>query len=331
MSKPAAARTDFTAHLFSPLVPGPCSTDVLVKGMGAWRAIVDTMTCPVPLAPPAPALHGPEICYMGSFSVLVNGQMAVRMGDKLAGAGGPNPVVFCKSSVPGMVLIGDHAFGLADADIMADYCQDFCALMQTWNTLTAEERRQGLEDVINGAMAQADVPDVDVWLDPSLAGTNTNGALRFRQWRIRLNPDIVNGPMTQDRATALSGTLYHEARHGEQWYAMAQRRADRGDDAAQIHSDMNIPADIAQDAVDNPVGPDDARGVMGDATNRSVYEPTPGHGTAAAEAIGSHHRRAVLGPTGSYEDYRALPEEQDAWQVGDAVEGVAGCSGCAGI
>jgi uncharacterized Zn-binding protein involved in type VI secretion len=81
-----------------------------MEGKPAWRANLDKQACTLPIAPPAPAPHGPEICVLGSMSVLINNQMAVRQGDLLVGAGPPNPVlVGCPT-----VQIGDEPFGLED-------------------------------------------------------------------------------------------------------------------------------------------------------------------------------------------------------------------------
>src|SRR5687767_13234833 len=84
--------------------PGSGSPNVQINNMPAWRANVDLHLCTLPIAPPAPAPHGPEVCVLGSTSVLINNQMAVRQTDILVGAGPPNPVLvgFPK------VLIGDE-------------------------------------------------------------------------------------------------------------------------------------------------------------------------------------------------------------------------------
>jgi uncharacterized Zn-binding protein involved in type VI secretion len=109
---PPAAKVGSTGtapHVPAALAPGPGALKVHVGGGPAWRANVDIHTCTLPIAPPAPAPHGPEICFLGSLSVLTDSQMAVRQGDLLTGAGPPNPVMV---GVP-TVLIGDPGIGLA--------------------------------------------------------------------------------------------------------------------------------------------------------------------------------------------------------------------------
>lgn len=75
---PAARLGDPTAHGV-PLGPGPGSTNVLIGGMPAWRATVDTMACPI--ADPKP--HGGAPVPVGSTTVLINGMPAARMGDPI--------------------------------------------------------------------------------------------------------------------------------------------------------------------------------------------------------------------------------------------------------
>ena len=95
---PAAARVgDLTGH-GAPLSPGPGSTNVLIGGMPAWRAI-DVHACPVSTPQP----HGGGSLVLGSLTVSINGSPAARMGDQILEAvGGPDPIA---SGCP-TVLIG---------------------------------------------------------------------------------------------------------------------------------------------------------------------------------------------------------------------------------
>lgn len=91
------AAAPFVARLGDPTVhgsvlgPGLGSPNVLVGGMPAFRAVVDTHLCP--LATPAP--HGVGTVAVGAATVLVNGFPIARAGDVIAEAGGgPNPIAF---------------------------------------------------------------------------------------------------------------------------------------------------------------------------------------------------------------------------------------------
>jgi len=121
---PAARVADPTTH-GAPLAPGPGSTDVLIGGMPAWRALMDQHACPIV------SITGPDgvgMVMMGSPTVLIDFMMACRMGDivvEIPGlAMGPmNPIIMgCPTvmigeagapSPPGAVGMGGIAAGLA--------------------------------------------------------------------------------------------------------------------------------------------------------------------------------------------------------------------------
>jgi len=89
MGSPAARLGDLTSH-GTPLGPGPGSPTVLIGGQPAWRADSDLHLCPLVdgLRP-----HVGGIVPTGSATVFVGGKPAVRQGDFVAEAGGPNAVV----------------------------------------------------------------------------------------------------------------------------------------------------------------------------------------------------------------------------------------------
>jgi len=105
---PAARVADPTTH-GAPLSPGPGSTDVLIGGMPAWRAMIDQHACPVV------SITGPDgvgMVMMGSPTVLIDYMMACRLGDivvEVPGlAMGPmNPIVMgCPTVIIGEVGMG---------------------------------------------------------------------------------------------------------------------------------------------------------------------------------------------------------------------------------
>lgn len=74
---PAARVADPTTH-GAPLAPGPGSTNVMICGQPAWRAIMDQHACP---AVSISGADGVGSVLMGSPTVHINGQMACRQGD----------------------------------------------------------------------------------------------------------------------------------------------------------------------------------------------------------------------------------------------------------
>lgn len=87
---PAAARLgDMTAHAGTPLGPGPGSSNVMIGGLPAWRAVADSHACP--LTTPNPHVSGTVL--MGSTTVLINGFPAARMGDSIVETGSSNSII----------------------------------------------------------------------------------------------------------------------------------------------------------------------------------------------------------------------------------------------
>jgi len=86
---PAARVGDPTAH-GTPLGPGPGCPTVLIGGMPAWRAGVDTHACPL-VTGVVPHVGG--VVPMGSVTVLIGGAPAARLGDQIVESGPPNSIV----------------------------------------------------------------------------------------------------------------------------------------------------------------------------------------------------------------------------------------------
>ncbi len=87
---PSAARLgDPTSH-GTPLAPGPGSTNVIIGGMPAWRALADFHTCPL-ISGLVPHVGG--MVTLGSTTVLINNQPAARQGDMITESGPPNSIV----------------------------------------------------------------------------------------------------------------------------------------------------------------------------------------------------------------------------------------------
>ena len=85
---PAARLGDATSH-GKPLSPGTGSATVLIGGMPAWRAGIDTHVCPLS---DGPKPHVGGKVAVGSTKVFINGFPAARQGDTIVEAGPPNAI-----------------------------------------------------------------------------------------------------------------------------------------------------------------------------------------------------------------------------------------------
>src|SRR5207248_8108682 len=116
--------------------------------------------------------------------------------------------------------------------------------------MAPEDRAQAMVNAANVALTNEGVPTNT--LDATGAGGNA-GQFGFDKWNMQVDPTAFDDSKMIDpvQAADAANTVYHESRHTEQWYNMAQLRAGLGDTPDQIASTMGIPADVAEQASQN--------------------------------------------------------------------------------
>lgn len=302
------------------LTPGPGSPDVSVQGQAAWRAFDDQNDCTAAVTGPPPAAgatatpaatgtpapppsHGTEICYVGSFSVLINNRMSVRQGDALLGADAPNVVTVGDSTV----MIGDIPFGLADSRNLDAFCDEFRNIIDNWLSLTSDERLDGLAGAINPQLAKSGLPEVII--EPTALPPNVMGLADSAGWGLEIEATLFgSGALTQQQKQDLGKSISHEARHMEQAYAAARYVASLpGATAADISTELGIPLSVAEAAMDDPAPLGTQVGVYG----QVMYETFFG-------SLSSYTSQVVADATANtnsytFPRYANLPSEADAF------------------
>jgi hypothetical protein len=217
-----------------------------------------------------------------------------------------------------------------------------------WTSLgTADKRAQKLGDAANEELKKAGVEPCTVKVE----AMDSAGALGFRTWTLRIGKNAFDkASMTLTEMADAADTIYHEARHAEQWFRMARLRAGAGKKAAEIATELEIPPTVATAAEAKPLTGTGTEVAEAKAWYESVYGTGSSHRDtvltelpkasaaltkamsdlaavnkdpaataaakkAAADAVeAARTKRADL-----YKQYRALPEEADGWIVGGAV------------
>ena len=180
-----------------------------------------------------------------------------------------------------------------------------------------------------------------------------HGVFRSRLWAMHVNwnPFIPDTVASGD-VEVVAMTVYHEARHAEQWFRMARLMAGQGQPPDQIATDLRLPAEIVAEAEKDPLHADgsteateaaawlDSRVGDGLAHSKAVMTELREAAAALDAAIAeyerveknplvSKRRKAALADAvdAAYERYnqahaayQALPVEADAWEVTEAVE-----------
>ena len=221
-------------------------------------------------------------------------------------------------------------------------------VIDQWATLaTAEARRNRLVELVNERLVAAGVPATTPAFDTN---ANNAGSFDFPTWRMMIGQTRLGGDsISEEDAREVADTVYHEARHTEQWFRMAQLRAAQGLSAAAITTELGIPARIAREARANPL----VRGSMEAVIAQGWWDSVYGSGSAHREAVLTEIDRAATArtraqarfdgdPTAAnqaaldranerfdraFAAYQNLPEENDAWATGPAAaEGITGGS-----
>jgi hypothetical protein len=177
--------------------------------------------------------------------------------------------------------------------------------------MSAQDRAVALINAANEQLAAAGVPALLFPVDWEATGT-TWATFRFSKWTMNLNPAHFDPThfdfLTADEQNDVAVAVYHEARHAEQWFRMARERVGLGATQSDL-TGLGYPAAIALAAQVDPIRQCDRSQYEAEEWYQSVY------------GAGSAHRDTTLtDPAAPYDDYRALPEERDAWGVESQVE-----------
>lgn len=169
-------------------------------------------------------------------------------------------------------------FGLNTPANQREFARGFKHLQKMWPTLTAVQRKQRIEDLVNAQLHKGGVPRVGIV--PTDLPTD-DGQLNFEAWKLAINKKLLNGNhLPEAQAKELAKTVYHESRHAEQWYLIAQQKAAQlggavGETPAQkamaIKKAMRIPYSTAAHACHQPLGAHDGRKACAQALNDSIY------------------------------------------------------------
>ncbi len=121
--------------------------------------------------------------------------------------------------------------------------QEAQGLFTRWQSLAPPQRLAELLEVVNQRMRRIGAPDLRPGAAPAPGAL---GSLGFGTWSINVRPDLLSAAtVTEAQFADLVGVIAHEARHGEQWFRMAQVEAMAGHSAPEIARKLGIPEEIA--------------------------------------------------------------------------------------
>lgn len=217
-----------------------------------------------------------------------------------------------------------------------------------WSQLKPAERANKLGNAANDELKAVGVPEAPEQLE-ELGGDA--GRFHFKSWTMGLGKGpFSQASITQAEAAEIADTVYHETRHAEQFHRVARLLGGQKRTREQISRQMGIPLRVAADAFRKPIEqtqPESAEAktfqdsicgkdhqhrtdVLTDLHNKSeaqdkadgdykVLAANPGTNVLDLDRAKQTMEKAAKEYDDVYENYRALPEEADAWKVGGAV------------
>jgi hypothetical protein len=204
--------------------------------------------------------------------------------------------------------------GLASEESIEDYAADAHEIEDEWGDLGGSQARiDKLVAIVQTQLDNAGVPHPTIRVvrpedDPNdQMDDGTVGLFDWETWEMTINPVPFEAEeVTEAEFADMADTIYHESRHAEQFYRIAQMLAGQDKSAQEIFDETRIRSDICDKAVGEPLAPGSMEALIADGWYQSVF------------GTGSEHREAVLNdPNAPQRDYQYLPEESDAWRVGD--------------
>lgn len=178
--------------------------------------------------------------------------------------------------------------GLATDDSIESYTNAVDGLDVQWQNAppgatplaTAQQRAADLMAIINQRLGDLGIPP----LTPIVRRMRGRavGDLNYPRWQMRLNRVLFSQAIDDPTFNDMVTTVYHEARHAEQFFRIAQMLAGRGRTPTQIHRLTQIPTDVCKLAAAQPVAP----GSMEAAIAEGWYDSWYGDAAELSEVYG---------------------------------------------
>lgn len=218
---------------------------------------------------------------------------------------------------PSSKIQEDHSGVIQEADIDFGLKKDkvakkFAKRVKRNCESDLSQRRDKLLSCVNRALTHVHVPNLK-----GLNLTPKSCAFIIESWALNLYNVGFDSRSDKLYMKWLVNNTYHEARHCEQYFLIARKRAGKGDDESKLVKDMGMPSDIATEAFNKPLRAPRhvkheerlAKFESASLWEDSIYE------TKRSERDAIYSGDMTPG-TSNHDKYLALPEEKDARDTG---------------
>lgn len=200
---------------------------------------------------------------------------------------------------------------------------------KNWNTMTKYQRGSAIVKAAADVLLTCGVPKPTPTIANLAAGYN--GLFDFQNWSLKMSESLFDGYMDYNNIhpyfVHTLETVYHEARHCEQWWNMARFHA-LGRNPVDVQRELGIPMQVAIRACQQPMKSSRAGSDPMLALTKKWYESVYGsHGgmqrgvTLGALALKRTQNANKAVPMDQFHQHRHaeykgnLPEEVDAWAI----------------
>jgi hypothetical protein len=142
---------------------------------------------------------------------------------------------------------------LNSPEVINQFVQDFVRLQNKWSQLNFQQRMLAITEMVSNAQKSVGVPTGGI--KPTFEQGHA-GEFFHDDWLIKVNSKLLNNnALPTDIAEELALTLYHEIRHSEQFFRIAQKEALKFNDngklknSSQITLETGIKEEIVKQAI----------------------------------------------------------------------------------
>jgi hypothetical protein len=131
------------------------------------------------------------------------------------------------------------AKSLNSPEVINQFAQDFVNLQNKWSQLNSKQQMAAITEIVHKAQKSVGVPTGEI-LPNSEQGID--GAFYPGRWLINVDAKLLNNSkvLPNEIAEQLALTLYHEARHSEQHFRIAQKEALKFNDNGKLKNSAQI-------------------------------------------------------------------------------------------
>lgn len=195
---------------------------------------------------------------------------AVAARQKAMNDAGETPELVVDGKAGPRTLPSIFKIGLAKQKSINQYSDKAQEILANPNKKTDQELALDLCAEANARLAALKIPPLEIEITPEIGG---RGTFRAREWKLLLNTIQFTDDNFKDLKKT-TATIYHEARHAEQAYRIAQMLAGKGNSVAAIVLETGIKKDIAEDAVQKPTQPGTMEALIAEGWHESLHSDT---------------------------------------------------------